>query len=125
MTTTKKLKIWTIISHGFIIIGAGHGVLFLFGIEILSFPYVTKDNFSFLFTAVNNHFPIVGLLILLGQVALIFSILHSRQTLKNIFQIIGLCLLWLSIAYLMYDTTKDTYTHIALITTVPFVVAQS
>lgn len=66
MTTNRKLKIWTIVSHGLIIIGAGHGILFLFIIEILAFPYVTKENFSFSFSSVDNHFPIVGLTTFLG-----------------------------------------------------------
>jgi|SRR6185312_13181381 len=122
MTTNRKLKIWTIVSHGLIIIGAGHGILFLFIIEILAFPYVTKENFSFSFGSVDNHFPIVGLTTVLGQAALIFSILYNKQKFKNISQIIGLCLLWLSIIYFTYDTSKDTYTHIALLTAIPFTV---
>ncbi len=42
LTTTKKLKIWTIITHALIIVGAGHGILFFFMIEIVSFPYIQK-----------------------------------------------------------------------------------
>ena len=122
MTTTKKLKIWTLITHGLIIIGAGHGILLLFFIEIFSFPYLTKDIFSFLFNGVDNHFAVVGLLSLLGQISLLFSLFNCKQNLKNIFQIIGLILLWLSIVYFTYDTTKDLYTHIALVTAIPFAI---
>lgn len=122
MTKTKKLKIWTLITHGLIIIGAGHGILFLFIIEFFSFPYVTKDSFSFLFNDVENHFAVVGLLSLLGQSALLFSLFNRRQELKDIFQIVGLILLWLSIVYFTYDTTKDSYTHIALVTAIPFAI---
>jgi peptidoglycan/LPS O-acetylase OafA/YrhL len=122
MITTKKLKIWTIISHGLIIVGAGHGILFLFIIEIFFFPYVTKDNFNFSFSTDDNHFPIVGLTTLLGQTTLVLSILNKKQKLKNIFQVIGLCLLWLSIVYFINDTTKDAYIHLALITVIPFAI---
>ena len=122
MTTSKKLKIWTIVSHGLIIIGAGHGILFLFIIEILAFPYLTNDNFSFSFNSVDNHFSVVGLTTFLGQAALIFSMWHNKQKFKNISHIIGLCLLWLSIIYFTCDTTKDNYTHIALLTAVPFAI---
>jgi hypothetical protein len=122
MTKTKKLKIWTLITHGLIIIGAGHGILILFFIEIVSFPYLTKDNFSFLFNGVDNHFAVVGFLSLLGQIALIFSLFNRRQDLKDTYQIIGLFLLWLSIIYFTYDTTKDSYTHIALVTAIPFAI---
>ena len=122
MTTNKKLKIWTIITHGLIVIGAGHGIFFLFIYEILAFPYLTKENFSFSFSSVDNHFPVVGLTTFLGQAALIFSILHNKQKFKNISQIIGHCLLWLSIVYFTYDTNKDTYTYIALLTAIPFAI---
>jgi hypothetical protein len=118
MTTNKMLKIWTIITHGLIIIGAGHGIFFLFIYEILAFPYLTKENFSFSFSSVDNHFPAVGLTTFLGQAALIFSILHNKQKFKNVSQIIGLCLLWLSIIYFTYDTIKDSYTQIALLTAI-------
>ncbi|MBN8790103.1 MAG: hypothetical protein J0I84_23720 [Terrimonas sp.] len=120
MTRTKKLKIWTLITHGLIIIGAGHGILFLFFIEIFSFPYLTKDSFSFLFNGVDNHFAVVGLLSLLGQIAILFSLFNRRQNLKDVFQVVGLILFWLSIIYFTYDTTKDSYTHIALVTAIPF-----
>ncbi len=120
--TTRKLKIWTIVSHGLIIIGGGHGIAFLFIIEILTFPYLTRENFSFSFTSVDNHFPVVGLTTFLGQVALIFSILNKKQKIKNTSQITGVCLLWLSILYFTYDTSKDSYTHIALLSAVPFAI---
>ncbi len=122
MVKSRKLKIWTIVSHGLIIIGAGHGFLFMFMTEILTFPYLTNENFSFSFTSVDNHFSVIGLTTLLGQVGLIFSILHNNQKFKNAFQIIGLCLLWISITYLIYDASNDPYIHIALATALPFAI---
>ncbi|RXK61957.1 hypothetical protein ESA94_02790 [Lacibacter luteus] len=122
MTTTKKLKIWTLITHGLILVGAGHGILFLFIIEIFTFPYLTKDSFIFSFNGVDNHFAVIGFLSLLGQICLLFSLFNLKQNLKNVFQIVGLILFWLSIAYFIYDTTKDSYTHIALVTVIPFAV---
>ena len=122
LTTTKKLKIWTIITHALIIVGAGHGILFFFMIEIISFPYITKDNFRFSFSTIDNHFPTVGLLILLGQIALKFSILYRKQKIKNLFHLVGISLLWLSIIYFIYDTTKDSYIYFGLITSIPFAV---
>jgi hypothetical protein len=83
MTKTKKLKIWTLITHALILTGAGHGVLFFFFIEIVSFPYLTKDNFSFLFNGVYNHFAVVGLLSLLGQIALLFSLFQPQTRFKR------------------------------------------
>lgn len=123
MITNKKLKIWTIISHAFIIVGAGHGIIFFAGIEILAFPYFNNRNFSFSFTAlVENHLPVIGLATLLGQVAFIFSILHKNQILKNITQVTGVVLLWLSVTYFVYDSFKDSYIHILAFTCIPFAI---
>lgn len=122
LTTTKKLKIWTIITHALIIVGAGHGVFFFFLIELIWLPYITKNNFSFSFSTADNHFPTIGLLMLLGQAALIISILHQKQNTKNLFHLIGICLLWLGIIYFIHDTNKNTNIHFGLITSIPFAI---
>jgi hypothetical protein len=122
ITTNKKLKILTIISHGFIIIGAGHGIACLFVIEILWFPYLAKDNFSISFSGVDNHFPVVGLTTLVGQASLLCSILLRRQGLKNMFQVAGVFFLWLGLIYFICDTTSNTSIHIASITAIPFAI---
>lgn len=122
MNTSRKLKIWTIVCHGIITILAGHGVVFLFVIEILTFPYLTKENFSFSLKAVDGHLPVIGFLTFLGQAALLFSILQQKQTVKNLSQIIGLCSLWMSVIYFIYDTSRNNYVPIALLTVVPFAI---
>jgi hypothetical protein len=122
MTTNKKVKIWTIITHAFILVGFGHGVAFFLIIEIIWFPYFTKD-FSFdLYAPFNSHLPVVGLTALLGQIALIFSILNKRQEVKIAFQITGLLLLWTSILYFTYTSSEDHYTHFAALTCIPFAI---
>jgi hypothetical protein len=80
MTKTKKLKIWTLITYGLILVGAGHGILFLFLIEVFTFPYFTKDSFSFSLNGVSNHFAVIGLSILLGQLALLFSLFNRHKS---------------------------------------------
>ena len=123
MTTSRKLKIWTIITHAFILVGFGHGILFFLMIEIFWFPYFTKEHFSFvLSSSFESHLPVVGLTTLLGQIALIFSILNKRYKLKVGFQIIGLILFWTSILYFTYNTTKNNYIHFATVTVVPFAI---
>ncbi len=122
LTTTKKLKIWSVVTQAIIIVGAGHGILFFFLLEIFGFPYVTRDSFSFLFSGVEKHFATVGFVTLLGQAALLFSILDKKQSQRNLFQIVGLCLLWLSIAYFYYDTITDRETVVVSVTVIPFAV---
>jgi len=123
MIKSKKLKIWTIITHAFIVVGAGHGILFLAYLEILSFPYFTKENFNFVFNAtIENHFPVIGLATLSGQIALLFSILNKIQNIKILSQIVGIILLWLGLAYFIYDANKDSYIYFSTITCIPFAI---
>lgn len=121
MITNKKLKIWTMVSHGLILVGAGHGVMVLLVIEIFFLPFIKENSLNFSFDA-ENHFSVVSLMMLLGQAAMITSILSSRQPVKCILQIVSISLLWIGIIYFHYDTTRNHTIHIASITAIPFAV---
>jgi hypothetical protein len=121
MTTSKKLKICTIVSHAFIVVGFGHGILFFFLLDIAPFAIVTKNNFSFLLNSpFESRLPLVGLTCLLGQIGILISIFNSNNKTKLLTQIIGLCLLWLSILYFVWTLRRDSYVHFAAITALPF-----
>jgi hypothetical protein len=123
MNTSKKLKIWTIITQAFILVGFGHGILFFLIIEILWFPYFNKEHFSFdLNASFENHLPVVGLLTLLGQCAVIISILLKSYKIKVAFQILGFVLFWLSIFYFTYNIEESSSVHFATITCFPFAI---
>jgi hypothetical protein len=117
--TSKKLKIWTLITHALIIIGAGHGGAWLLIFEIAYFPYVTKENFSFAQSSDNNHFPVVGLVSLIGQAAIICSMLSLNKMARNVLQQTGIVLLWVAVLYIIYDT-KDSYIYLMHISVIPF-----
>ena len=122
MTTTKKLKIWTILSHACIVVGFGHGVIILLLIEIMWFPYFTRD-FSFFFNeSFAKHLPVVGFTTLLGQAALIISILNTKQVIKLVSQIGGVILLWASIFYFTNYVNEDSDIVFVTLTSVPFVI---
>jgi hypothetical protein len=123
MITSSKLKIWTIITHALILFGAGHGGGFFALMEIFSFPYFTHEHFSFSFNpSIEDHFPVIGLTTLLGQIALLFSILYKHKKVKLTFHLIGIIFLWLSLAYFIYDAKKGSHIYLGAITCIPFVV---
>lgn len=123
MVSRKKLKIWTIITHAFILVGMGHGGGFFVLLEILSFPYFTNEHFSFSFrSSFESHLPVIGLTTLLGQCGLAISFLHNSQNFKFIFQATGIILLWLSLIYFIYDAYQGNNIYFAEITCIPFVV---
>ncbi|QEC67161.1 hypothetical protein FRZ67_07590 [Panacibacter ginsenosidivorans] len=124
MNTSKKLKIWTIITQAFILVGFGHGILFFLIIEILWFPYFNKEHFSFdLNASFENHLPVAGLLTLLGQCAFIISILLKNYKIKMTLQILGFVLFWVSIFYFVYNIEESPGVHFATITFFPFVIS--
>jgi hypothetical protein len=105
MNTSRKLKIWTLITHGLIIVGWGHGILFFFLIEFFGFT---------------ENFPVVGGAILLGQLFILLSFLLKTARFKVITHITGLFFLWLSIVYFVYSSRDDYSFHFATLTAFPF-----
>lgn len=123
MTVNKKLKIWTVITHAFIMVGFGHGILTFLVIEVMWFPYVSSEHFSLALSAsFKAHLPVIGLMTLLGQVAFLFSILLKQQGVKNLLQLSGLVLCWAGVVYFVFDTTKDAGIHFGTVTCIPFVI---
>lgn len=121
MITTKRIKILTIIFHGLIAVGAGHGggPLFLFEAAALSNFQPADLNFSF--SENDRHFFAAAATALLGQIAVIASFGGSHPKKKNLLHIAGLLLLWLSILYLGFDACTQTSVEIAWLSAAPFV----
>jgi len=122
MTNSKELTILTIITHGLILIGAGHGVAIFFLVEIFTFPYFTSDSLPFCFDSSGSPLTTIGLTALLGQIALVSSIFSKRIPTRISLQIVGLTLFWLGIFYFMYFTRNDNYTVFVTISSIPFII---
>ncbi|MFT3823312.1 MAG: hypothetical protein QM731_05300 [Chitinophagaceae bacterium] len=123
MNTSSKIKIWTIILQALIVVGFGHGIIPFIGIEIYWFPYFTKEHFSFAPDApFEGHLPVIGLITLLGQASLVTSMVHQKKLVKNITQVTGLILLWISIAYFIYNSERSNNIYFVFITSLPFTV---
>lgn len=111
MLTHKKLKIWTIILHGLILIAGGHGVAQLFIVEVMGMLDIKE---LFLSSSINKkHIAVVSLAILLGQVTIVISLFITQKRQQLLLHLSGLSLLWFSVIYC-------AYIHIVWITVVPF-----
>jgi hypothetical protein len=123
MTTSRKLKIWTIITHAFIVVGFGHGIITLGFIEVFWFPYITKDGFTFFFnSSFEARLPTIGLLTLIGQASLACSTFTKRDRWALAFQLLGLLFLWLSIVYFVIYLSKEHYIQFGTLTAIPFLI---
>jgi hypothetical protein len=120
MLTHKKIKIWTIILHGLIIIAAGHGIAPLFMLEAFYIFNMKIADFHFSFSADHDHFGAAAFTALPGQVATILSLFIVKKNRKMAFHLSGLCMFWLSFAYLGYDAANNSRIQVAWFTAIPF-----
>jgi len=120
MNTSRKLKIWTLISNALIIVGWGHGILFFFLIEIFYLPDLPKQYSWGLTSDFDASLPMVGFWMLLGQLLVVASMVIKSANLKTISHVIGIVFLWTSIIYFIYGASGDRYTHFATVTALPF-----
>lgn len=121
MNHSTQIKILTLLSQAFIIVGIGHGIV-IFGLwEIVSLFLF----FDALFAAkINNEWTkfidLTAILSMVGQVAIISSLVRLESKLSNPAHIVGLALLWLSFFVFVYGTRNDHYTNLLTISCVPF-----
>ena len=121
MILTKSIKIWTMLTHAFIIVGMGHGVLTLGILEAVSISTI----FSKLEAAEGGDVSSIalrtfGLLALIGQIAIIASIFVKVKSTGIILHLSGLFFLWSSLLTFAYSIRNDHYSHLAVWTCFPF-----
>ena len=121
MIRTKSIKIWTLLSQAFIIIGMGHGGA-IFGIlEAFSLVALfTRPGPSDGSHVSGAILELVGLLSLAGQIVIIVSIYSKRKVTEVVLHMSGLFLLWSALVTYAYGIRNDGYAHLPVVTCVPF-----
>ena len=120
----KRIKIWTMILHSMIIIGAGHGIGILGIMDIACIPKIIENGIQ------NNNFGdfgdnliLVGLISLIGKIVLIISLFMKKEPNKNIAGLIGLFILWVSFYVLVSGNWNyDSLYELAFWTGLPFLI---
>ena len=120
----KKTKIWTIILHSIIIIGAGHGIGILAIMDVASLPLIYEDGIKDSMTGgFGENLVLVGLISIIGKVVLILSLFLKKEPIKNITGIIGLFILWVSFYVLVSGNWNyDSLYELAFWTGTPFLI---
>lgn len=121
----KKIKILTVILHSLILIGIGHGGIFLLLFELGSIPALFNGKIEFDFNAdYEDKLMLSGLISLIGKVFLIFSFFVKTNFNKTLTELIGLVFLWLSV----YSMTSGKWDYNSLAefsfwSSVPFLIS--
>lgn len=121
MILTKSIKIWTLLTHAFIIIGMGHGILTLGILEVFSLTTffsmpISSDGGD----GSSMILRLVGLLSLVGQAAIIASIFVKEKSNDLILHLIGLLFLWFALITFAYGIRNDDYSYLAVWTCIPY-----
>lgn len=123
MISTTRLKIWTLISHAFILIGLGHGIATL-GISEFFWLSTIFENGQVSGRDGQVSFAILQLdafMCLAGQIGIVTSILRRHSFFNKWAHMGGLGLLWASVITYAYGIQKDNYAHFAVLSCLPFV----
>jgi hypothetical protein len=124
MSYLKKIKIFTIIIHSFIIIGVGHGIGIMGIIDIASIPNLI-DGYGFTLKGeFSDKIMSIGLISLIGKVLLIISLFLKSKLNKRIFEIVGILFLWVSVYFLTSGNWSYNWLYgFTFLTSVPFLIA--
>lgn len=124
MNEIKKVKIFTILIHSFIIIGAGHGIGIMGMIDIASIPNLINNYGLTLSGNFDDNIMSIGLLSLIGKILLIFSLFIKINRIKNLTGLIGISLLWITVYFLTSGNWNyDSLYELAFWTSVPFLIS--
>jgi hypothetical protein len=123
MILTTRLKIWTLISHAFIIIGLGHGIATLGISEFFWLSTIFGSSHS---SGEDGHvslaiLQLVAFMCLAGQIGIVTSIFVRSSFFNKWAHMGGLGLLWASVITYAYGIQNDNYAHLAVLSCLPFV----
>ena len=124
MTNIKKIKLYTILFHSFIIIGAGHGIGVMLFFYYLSIPMLFNNGIEYNLKAeYQDRLMLVGLISIIGKITLILSIFINLNKIKNVITLIGIILLWISVFFLTSGNWfYDWLYGFTFLTSIPFLI---
>jgi hypothetical protein len=127
MTNIKKIKLYTILFHSFIIIGAGHGIgiMGIFDIiGIFQIPEIYKNGIHFNLNGdYQDRLSLVIIFSIIGKITLITSLFLNRNKIKSLITIIGIIILWISVYLLTSGNWNYNWLYgFSFITSIPFLI---
>ena len=124
MTNIKKIKLYTILFHSFIIIGAGHGIGVMLFFDYLSIPMLFNNGIEYNLNAeYQDRLMLVGLISIIGKITLILKIFINLNKIKNVITLIGIILLWISVFFLTSGNWFYNWLYgFTFLTSIPFLI---
>lgn len=120
MVHARSTKIWVLLSHAFIVIGLGHGVMTIGLLEIFTLLSIF-DSFGSSGGDVSSWtLRSVAMSSFIGQISILASMCIRHKYVRISLHLIGLLLLIFSLLVFSLGIRSDSYSHIAILSVVPF-----
>ena len=124
----KHLKLLIVLFHGLIFVAAGHGagiILILDIVGIYQIPAFFIDSSDFkLLSDFGNNITLTIFFSLIGKLLILISLLFSFNLYKNVYTIMGLTSLFVSLRYLLVEYGFQSVTStIILLSSTPFLIS--
>ncbi|TXK71900.1 hypothetical protein [Mesonia sp. K4-1] len=127
MNNIKKTKLYTILFHSLIIIGAGHGIgiMGIFDvIGIIQIPEIYKNGIIFNINGdYQDRLSLVVIFSIIGKIILITSLFLNKNLIKNLITLIGIIILWISVYFLTSGNWYYDWLYgFSFLTSIPFLI---
>ena len=125
MNKVKKTKLYTILLHSLIVIGAGHGIgiMGIFDvIGIIQIPEIYENGIKYNINGeYQDRLSLVVIFSIIGKILLITSLFIDK--IKNIITFVGIIFLWISIYFLTSGNwSYDWLYGFSFFTSIPFLI---
>jgi hypothetical protein len=111
---------WLFLTSCFIIIGAGHGVMPLFFLEFLYFPFFTHKEFKFPNSYDSISLALIGLFFFIGHAMIIISFFVKSAIRKSLFLLVSIIMIGLSVLLVVLSRGEDAAFILATGSILPF-----
>ena len=120
MNHSTKLKIFTLLSQAFILVGAGHGVAPLVLFEAVGFFQPFDDDFKY--SKLDWAILIYAVIVLLAQLTIVASIFANNNLFKQRLHIVGVTVLFGSTFFISLLAYSDPNSTLLYWTLIPFLI---
>jgi hypothetical protein len=97
INANPKNIFWLFLTSCFILIGAGHGIMPLFFLEFLYFPFLTNEEFKLPISYNSISLPLIGLFFFIGHMTMIISFFVKSAKRKSLFVLVSVIMIWISV----------------------------
>jgi hypothetical protein len=111
---------WLFLTSCFILIGAGHGLLPLFFLEFMYFPFLTDKEFVLPTNYNAISMALLGLFFFMGHLMMIISFFVKSANRKPLFVLMSVIMIWVSVLLVVLSRGENFGFDLVTGSVIPF-----